>query len=163
MVLRKTIEMESAHPASASRISPSQSCRVSPNTAMAPPQPQTAIRTASPWRRMRLSQPENTLPSRAPSAGAATSSPVVFASPPNHTTATTGKSARGWASTMALRSLKKVIRRLGRVPRKRRPSITDARPVLFSPSFRPGSIEGSRHIAYSEAVKVTASTVYAAR
>ncbi len=63
---------------------------------------------------------------------------------------------------MAHRSLKKVIRRLGRVPRKRSPSMTDARSAPL-PVFRSGSIEGSRHIAYREAVKVTASMVYAAR
>lgn len=68
----------------------------------------------------------------------------------------------GWARTIAHRSVKKVIRRLGRVPRKRSPSRTEAR-LPVSLFCRSGSIEGSRHMAYSEAVKQTASTVYAAR
>ncbi len=66
---------------------------------------------------------------------------------------------------MAHRSVRKVIRRLGRPARNRSPSSTEAR-LRVSPSCRSsrsGSIEGSRHIAYREAVKVTASTVYAAR
>lgn len=156
------MEMVSAQPASARNSSPSQRLRVSPKTAMAVPQEPTASRIASPCRRIRPSQPENTPPSSAPRAGAATSIPVVRASPPYQSTATTGKRARGWARTIAHRSVKKVIRRFGRVPRNRSPSRTEAR-LPVSPSCRSGSIEGSRHIAYREAVKQTASTVYAER
>lgn len=94
---------------------------------------------------MRPCQPENSPPSSAPAAIAATSRPTVPGPPPYQSPAMAGNSALGWASTMAARSEKKVIRMFGRVPRKRSPSSTEARPR--APSARSGFIDGSFHIA----------------
>lgn len=127
---------------------------------MARPHPHTAITIARPCRCTRPSQPENTPPSSAPTAGAATSRPVVRASPPYQSSATAGYNARGYARTIAHMSEKKVIRRLGRPARNRRPSTTEAR-LRRSPSGPSGSIAGSRHIAYRAAEKATASIRYA--
>ncbi len=160
MVLRNTIDTVSAQPATARKIRPGHSCRDRPKAAMAAPQAATASRMARPCRRMRPSQPENSPPRTAPTAGAATSRPTVLASPANQRTATAGNSARGWASTIAARSEKKVIRRFGRVARKRSPSRTEAR--RGGPSPWSGRIAGSRHIAYSEPPNATTSTRYAA-
>lgn len=133
MVVRNTIETVSAYPARARKNSPSQRLRVSPNTAMASPHAATASRIASPCRRTRACQPENSPPSSAPAAIAATIRPTVFASSPYQSTAMAGNSAFGCASTMAAMSVKKVIRMLGRVPRKRSPSATEALPALPRP------------------------------
>lgn len=145
IVVRNTIEMVSAQPARPRKSRPSQRFRVSPKTAMARPQAATEIKMASPCRRIRPCQPEKSPPSSEPMAGAATSRPTVLASPPYQSRAMAGKSALGWARTIAARSEKKVIRMLGRVPRKRSPSSTEARPPPSS--VRSGRMAGSRHIA----------------
>ena len=71
MVLRRTAEITSAHPATASKTSPTQSVSTRPNTAMAAPHTQTAMITAHPWRRRLATHPVVSAPTRAPTPGAA--------------------------------------------------------------------------------------------
>ena len=69
-----------------------------------------------------------------------------------------GSSARGWAKIMATRSITNVIRRLGRVPRKRNPSTTERSPAGLACS--PGGMEGSFRRAQNANAKLMTSIVY---
>ena len=71
IVLRKTAEITSAQPATASRTRPTQSVSTRPNTAMAAPHTDTATITAQPWRRRFATHPVVTAPISAPTPGAA--------------------------------------------------------------------------------------------
>jgi hypothetical protein len=74
---------------------------------MATPQTTIAITTASPWRLIRGSQPENTPPATAPADIAAASSAIVVppsTGPPKVSCAICGNSARGIPRIIAIRS-----------------------------------------------------------
>ena len=101
----------------------------SPNAAMDAPHPMTDQTTALPCRRMLPSGPENRPARKAPTAVEASSMPTVVSPPPIMRAPTAGSSARGWARIMATRSMMNVMRRLGRVPRNRKPSTTDRSPA----------------------------------
>ena len=77
--------------------------------------------------------------------------------PPIMTAPTAGSSARGCARIIATRSMMKVMRTLGRVPRNRKPSTTDRRPAL--PASLPGGIGGSRSSAQNAKAKLSRSSV----
>ena len=79
-----------------------------PNAAIAAPHPATAQITASPWRRMRVTLPDNRTCARAPTAGAAKSSPTTASPRSNWLTASTGKSAAGMPKIIATRSITNV-------------------------------------------------------
>ena len=79
--------------------------------------------------------------------------PTVDSPPPIITAPMAGISARGWARIMATRSIMNVIRRLGRVPRKRKPSTTDRSPAR--PAFPEGGIDGSRNRAQQDKHEAT--------
>ena len=68
-----------------------------------------------PWWTTRTSPPENRPARTAPAAKVALSTPVVKAPPPRNSTPTAGKSTRGIAVIMAIRSTTNVIRTFGRV------------------------------------------------
>ncbi|HEU5385790.1 MAG TPA: hypothetical protein VFV73_07800 [Streptosporangiaceae bacterium] len=71
IVLRKTAEITSAHPAAASSSRAAGSQRTRPNPVMAAPHAMTATITARPWRWIRLTHPVVSAPARAPAPGAA--------------------------------------------------------------------------------------------
>ena len=83
--------------------------------------------------------------------------PTVASPPPIITAPIAGSSARGWAKIMATRSMTKVMRRLGRVPRKRKPSTTDRSPAGRACS--PGGMAGSFSSAQNAKAKLTTSIV----
>ena len=82
-------------------------------------------------------------------------------SPPSTDAPSTGNSARGIAKIIAARSSRKVMRRLGRVARKRNPSTTDRKPALLVAPSSPGmgGRDGSLYMAHRLTAKLRASTV----
>ena len=113
---------------------------------------------ATPCRRTRPSQPENVPPITAPTAVAASSMPTVRAPPPNHRAATAGNSARGWASTMADRSEKNVMRRLGRVAQEPQ-SLQDGGPLAGAGPAALREHRGQPEHRVEAAAKATTSMV----
>ena len=173
---RKTPESESAAPptamhsaaranASVRRGSPSgRDCAhhtTPPNAATAAPHTRIETYTPQPCACRRVNGAENSPARNAPAAIAASSTPTAASPPPSTTAPMAGSRARGNAVVMATMSARKVIRRFGREPRKRRPSTTEARPPRVpeaaAASPRCGGRDGSRHTAYRAARKVTTS------
>ena len=72
-----------------------------------------------------------------------------------------GKSTRGWASSIAAMSAMNVIRTLGAVRRKRKPSSTEASPArVASPAWCGSGGSGcSRQSPHSAAIVTSASAV----
>ena len=138
IVLRNTAEITSAQPATASSISAPGSQCTRPKHVMAMPQAMTAMMTARPCRRIRLTQPVVSAPISAPAPGAAYRKPTVAAPPPNTVAASAGNKARGMPNTMALMSMRYAPWMGWRPRTKRRPSEdrAQARPVAGRPGRR---------------------------
>ncbi|MCB5281515.1 hypothetical protein BJQ89_01260 [Arthrobacter sp. ES1] len=171
MVVRKTALTESAMPASPQHRAAGSSHHVTPpapefpastttrpKPAIEAPQPITDQTTAVPCRRTAPSGPEKRPARNAPTAVEASRMPTVVSPPPIMTAPIAGRSARGWARIIATRSITKVIRKLGRVPRNRKPSTTERRPAGRACS--PGGMAGRRRRAHRAKAKVATSTVY---
>ena len=99
----------------------------SPDSATAAPQPTIATVSATPCRRTRPIQPEDSPPITAPIEIAANSQPTADG-PPNRSSATSGNSARGIANTIAMMSTPNDISSTGRAAMNRSPSMTERRP-----------------------------------
>ena len=175
MVVRKSMDTESMTPA-ATRVAQASargqavsapaprdaSSTTAPNAMMHTAQPATAAAHARPWWLMRMNVPENTPAITDPAARDAVSSPTVSWSPPSTDAPSTGNRTRGIANTMAAMSSRKVMRRFGRVARKRKPSTTERNPALVAPpSPGSGGSGGSLYMAHRLTAKLRASRVYA--
>ncbi|MDQ0619947.1 hypothetical protein QFZ33_003971 [Arthrobacter globiformis] len=169
--MRKTALTESAIPARAQHIAAGTSQKVTPpepdrpasttttpNAAIEAPQPMTDHTTALPCRCTAPSGPEKRPARKAPTATDASRMPTVVSPPPIMRAPMAGSSARGWARIIAMRSRMNVIRRLGRVPRNRKPSTTDRIPAR--PASSPGGMGGSFSRAQKAKTKLTTSSVY---
>jgi hypothetical protein len=151
---RFTALTRSAPPATASSTTASHSCCASPAAAIARPQAITAATRTRPCRRTRLVQPDVSPPSIEPIAIALNSQPAA-APPPKRSSAASGKSDFGIASTMAMMSIANDRSSTGVVARYLSPSATLRSPIdRCSPS---GGIDGSRTVAQNERAKSTPS------
>ena len=122
---------------------------------IAAPQIATATITPTPIRRTAGTQPENTAPSSAPTAGAAAIRPSPAGPTLNTSSASAGNSEVGMPKIIALRSMTNVERITRRARTKLRPSrIADSPGRVTAPSGGSGAIAA---IPASDAVNVSTS------
>ena len=134
---------------------------MTPNSAMLPPQSETATSTARPWRRMRVTQPAVEAPINAPTAIDENNAPTISGPWWNCFTARIGNSARGIPKIMATRSTTNVACKT-RLPRRNVNASRIARaPVDGCSAWFFGICAGSRSVTKIVAANETTSAAYA--